>query len=65
MDFGATMKGRTGGLESNGPEAGNRRKFLATAAAAGAAGAGRIVRSTRTTEWCETDETLSAKRQHS
>ena len=50
MDFGATMKGRTGGLESNGPEAGNRRKFLATAAAAGAAGAGRIVRSTRTTE---------------
>ena len=40
MDFGATMKGRTGGLESNGPEAGNRRKFLATAAAAGAAGAG-------------------------
>jgi hypothetical protein len=34
MDFGATMKGRTGGLESNGPEAGNRRKFLATAAAA-------------------------------
>jgi hypothetical protein len=65
MDFGATMKGRTGGLESNGPEAGNRRKFLATAAAAGAAGAGRIVRSTRTPNWCETDETLSAKRQHS
>ena len=54
MDFGATMKGRTGGLESNGPEAGNRRKFLATAAAAGAAGAGRIVRSTRTTELVRT-----------
>ena len=51
MDFGATMKGRTGGLESNGPEAGNRRKFLATAAAAGA---GRIVRSTRTTELVRT-----------
>ena len=63
MDFGATMKGRTGGLESNGLEAGNRRKFLATAAAAGAAG--RIVRSTAPPNWCETDETLSAKRQHS